>query len=626
MSDINKVVVDGVTYDIGGTVSGVKGDAESTYRTGNVNLTPANIGAKAVQSAVSSPSASGTGVEFIDTISQDAQGVITATKKTVREATTSQSGLMSTTQVDRLTYLNDALLTASDNFAPEVNGITYPIKAGTLFIRHTSWSTLTDSAGWHLCRALVDITSASGTTSDNKGVTYEDIKVSDLYEEVYALALAAYPTDTASGSAISITDGADGLPVKSLVVDIEPVQSGSGDPSPTNVRAISGWTGANVVRAGKNLIDIANTSLGITQRCTVSISGDVLTATCTTAGYVWIGGMGSVGDTMTNPAFTVSAKNGVVVSVSTSFQMDSCTVYELKADNKILSSQFIYSKSKSGTYTVTSDDCAKLAFRFTFGDAAVGDVFSTTIQLELGSTATAYEPYQGSTLSITFPSEAGTVYGGTLDVTNGVLTADRAIFTVTSEKLNNAPEHGWNSTYGAWVRNLNYNEGITKEYFDSTNTVPCSFAPCVVNNRNITSTQYRTSFFASGWTSYDDFANAVASLEQIGTPMTYVAPLATPVTYQLTPQEVDTLLGNNTIYADTGDVTVTYRADPTLFASKGQTEDDMTADAAIASGAYFQIGNTLYKATAAIATGETIVPGTNCTVTNIAEALNLLNA
>lgn len=31
----------------GGAVSGVKGDAESTYRTGQVNLTPANIGAQA---------------------------------------------------------------------------------------------------------------------------------------------------------------------------------------------------------------------------------------------------------------------------------------------------------------------------------------------------------------------------------------------------------------------------------------------------------------------------------------------------------------------------------------------------------------------------------------------------
>ena len=30
----------------GGAVSGVKGDTESTYRTGNVNLTPANLGAQ----------------------------------------------------------------------------------------------------------------------------------------------------------------------------------------------------------------------------------------------------------------------------------------------------------------------------------------------------------------------------------------------------------------------------------------------------------------------------------------------------------------------------------------------------------------------------------------------------
>ena len=30
----------------GGAVSGVKGNAESSYRTGNVNLTPANLGAQ----------------------------------------------------------------------------------------------------------------------------------------------------------------------------------------------------------------------------------------------------------------------------------------------------------------------------------------------------------------------------------------------------------------------------------------------------------------------------------------------------------------------------------------------------------------------------------------------------
>ncbi|MBR4703227.1 MAG: hypothetical protein IKO91_05225 [Oscillospiraceae bacterium] len=55
--------------------------------------------------------------------------------------------------------------------------------------------------------------------------------------------LASYPTDTASGSPASFPDGADGVPAKSLVVSIQPVQEGSGDPSPTNVRPISGWKG-----------------------------------------------------------------------------------------------------------------------------------------------------------------------------------------------------------------------------------------------------------------------------------------------------------------------------------------------------------------------------------------------
>ena len=73
----------------GGAVSGVKGDAESTYRTGNVNLTAANVGAKGTQSAVSDPSASGTSLTFIDTISQNAQGVIAPTKKTVASASQS---------------------------------------------------------------------------------------------------------------------------------------------------------------------------------------------------------------------------------------------------------------------------------------------------------------------------------------------------------------------------------------------------------------------------------------------------------------------------------------------------------------------------------------------------------
>ena len=53
-------------------------------------------------------------------------------------------------------------------------------------------------------------------------------------------------TQTESGSIVSI-EGTGADKVTSLVAQIEPVQSGSGDPSPTNVRPITGWTGCNVI-------------------------------------------------------------------------------------------------------------------------------------------------------------------------------------------------------------------------------------------------------------------------------------------------------------------------------------------------------------------------------------------
>lgn len=103
--------------------------------------------------------------------------------------------------------------------------------------------------------------------------------------------------------------------------------------------------------------------------------------------------------------------------------------------------------------------------------------------------------------------------------------------------------------------------------------------------------------------------------------------LATPIEITLTAQEIDTLLGTNNIWADAGPVDVEYRADTKLYIQKinAPTDDDMTADAQIASGKYFIIGNTLYLSTTVIPAGDTIIPGTNCQKTNLAAALNALN-
>ncbi|MDO4989292.1 MAG: hypothetical protein Q4E45_02190, partial [Eubacteriales bacterium] len=90
-------------------------------------------------------------------------------------------------------------------------------------------------------------------------------------------------TDTASGSVASIPDGADGLPLVSLVVQINPVQSGSGDPSPVNKRVISGWTGCDISHSGADtsnpdtITETWQAEAGTVYYATIDIVSGVLT-------------------------------------------------------------------------------------------------------------------------------------------------------------------------------------------------------------------------------------------------------------------------------------------------------------------------------------------------------------
>ena len=68
-------------------------------------------GKKDVQTAVSDPTANGNAVAFIDTISQNTNGEITVTKKTVQSASASQAGLMSSahySKLEAITYATDS--------------------------------------------------------------------------------------------------------------------------------------------------------------------------------------------------------------------------------------------------------------------------------------------------------------------------------------------------------------------------------------------------------------------------------------------------------------------------------------------------------------------------------------
>lgn len=84
-----------------------------------------------------------------------------------------------------------------------------------------------------------------GLTVTKNGTYSESGTVYNVVNVNVPLPENCYQKKSVSGAMVSFTDGSN-EPLSDLVIFITAVQSGSGDPSPTNIRPISGWTGANI--------------------------------------------------------------------------------------------------------------------------------------------------------------------------------------------------------------------------------------------------------------------------------------------------------------------------------------------------------------------------------------------
>ena len=291
------------------------------------------------------------------------------------------------------------------------NGSVVPAEAGTDYLAPSALSPYRTAAAQDAIDQQQNAAIAGKYTLPAEGIPKTDL--AEAVQDSLDLADVTYEAATAAGSVVTFS--APGvLPLKSLVANIEPVQAGSGDPSPGNVRAITGWTGANIV-------------ISPTQQA---------------------------------------------------------------AD--------------------------------------------------------------GTTISVTFPAEAGTVYGGTLDLLNGVLTVDQIGKKIKDlswiyEAINTRFESIPSPAVKRAVQNNILAAGLMCECYkpEAASGMPNECIGVLTSQKIIIKDNRYTTVSA--------FTAAMGEY-------LVVYELSEPIEYQIEPKAIATLLGTNNIWADTGDVSVTYGA------------------------------------------------------------------
>ena len=315
----------------------------------------------------------------------------------------------------------------------------------------------------------------------------------------------------------------------------EPVQEGSGTPSPENIRPIKGRDSVTVERCGENLLNPK-------ENAHVTYTPYGLTITY-------------IGDNKVHLKGTYNLEGGGGVFAILDTQQ------KLLAGRNLKITGFTIEGTKQ-TYRLsglrTKDETA-IAMNAEFVE---GDVIDMTVAIVVSKdTPTTYTPYIGQTSILTLPE---TVYGGEVDAVTGdgqetwkILTLDGTERWMDNGSVPSTKQQQW-ALYGI-LEPYSAVFGISS-HFDNKkkfNEYPFNFV-------RISSTSVVLHVASDGpFATVNDLKSYLAAQNDAGTPVQIAYKLAEPVPFTATgAQPIPALAGANTVLTDADSVTVTGRADP----------------------------------------------------------------
>lgn len=361
------------------------------------------------------------------------------------------------------------------------------------------------------------------------------------YFEVNKKPRLSFPTLT--GSIVTFNAQYAGLPLKSHTVALTATQSGSGTPSPDNVRTINGYSNINIMATGKNFAPI-NAHSQTASGTTITVDDD---------------GVATVSNTGTGSHFFEYYRGNFNFPKGTYRLTAWVNGEEYTQSSSVTSPYRIYFSMTNGgqvnagnSFTVNQDTGLWIIYIQT-RNGFTYDNDEVKIQIELGTVKTDWQKF-GKLVTISIGS---TVYGGEYDARTGVLTVTHELLTLTN--VDSVGTQGGLYFFRKSLTATQYSVNMTADNLGDY--ISETYYPAL--NHSAAGTFFVTSLGSSlHLTPTDQTLDTVAKMNTYlaDNPAVCLIPLAESLrqTIQLPPCPIDTLEGVNNIWADTGDTTLQY--------------------------------------------------------------------
>ena len=353
-----------------------------------------------------------------------------------------------------------------------------------------------------------------------------------------------------SGSVVSFNNGADNLPAIEITAGIEAQQAG--DPTPTSEVTVTGFTGLNLTRAGKNLYggNKLATDMDAVFDSGYSRTGNIAVFDASA----------TVNESLGILPYSANTSYTIILSVSKSNTNKATNLRVYYTDGSNTNIQIPETTITAGTkYTfafVTSSARTLKSIRKYTGSGTTTLYIDEFGIFEGTLTAQEFEPYAATIFPVSWQTEAGTIYGGRVNIITGELTQTwkEAVYTGDPTESWNMDTSGGFNRFFTSISDAKAGDGTRVRVLSNRGKFNAAALDDALGTIFILSASGNAILYYIPDQSCTDVESFKAWLSTHNLKVYYELDPSDYETYQIDPVLVATLLGENSFFENAGNI------------------------------------------------------------------------